>query len=88
MTVKGAHAVRQTSWPLQRAVRSDTEHAKCDARLDTRPGGRRRSSFMHPPEPPAHAADTPRPTQPTLPQKAVRGARARSSQHQLHIARR
>eukprot|EP00966_Prymnesium_polylepis_P239983 5549267-Prymnesium_polylepis.1 len=41
---------------------------------------RRRSSFIHPPE---HAADDPRPTQPTLPHKAVRRARARSSQ--LHL---
>eukprot|EP00966_Prymnesium_polylepis_P267891 6188606-Prymnesium_polylepis.1 len=43
---------------------------------------RRRSSFIHPPvpEPPGHAADDPRPTQPTLPHMAVRGARARSSQ--------
>eukprot|EP00966_Prymnesium_polylepis_P212183 4914772-Prymnesium_polylepis.1 len=37
-------------------------------------------------EPPGHAADHPGPTQPTLSHKAVRGARARSSQHQLHIA--
>eukprot|EP00966_Prymnesium_polylepis_P071791 1667557-Prymnesium_polylepis.1 len=42
---------------------------------------------MHPPEPPDHAADTPRPTQPTLPHKAVRGARARTS-CTLVIARR
>eukprot|EP00966_Prymnesium_polylepis_P188435 4366948-Prymnesium_polylepis.1 len=43
---------------------------------------------MHPPEPPDHAADAPRPTQPTLPHKAVRGARVRSSQPHLRIARR
>eukprot|EP00966_Prymnesium_polylepis_P292697 6759641-Prymnesium_polylepis.1 len=43
---------------------------------------------MHPPEPPGHAADDPRPNQPTLPHKAVRGVRARSSQLHLHIARR
>eukprot|EP00966_Prymnesium_polylepis_P123623 2858301-Prymnesium_polylepis.1 len=43
---------------------------------------------MHPSEPPGHAADPPRPIQPTLPQKAARGARACSSQHHLHIARR
>ena len=49
---------------------------------------RRRSSFIHPPEPPGHAADDLTPTQPTLPHKAVRGARARSSQLHLHIARR
>eukprot|EP00966_Prymnesium_polylepis_P050981 1180324-Prymnesium_polylepis.1 len=39
----------------------------------------RRSSSMHPSEPPDHAADHPRPAQPTLPHKAVRGARARFS---------
>eukprot|EP00966_Prymnesium_polylepis_P222943 5157163-Prymnesium_polylepis.1 len=32
MTVKGTHAVRQISSPLQRAVRSDTEHGTRDAR--------------------------------------------------------
>jgi hypothetical protein len=43
---------------------------------------------MHPSEPPDHAADHPRPAQPTLPHKAVRGVQARSSQLHLHIARR
>eukprot|EP00966_Prymnesium_polylepis_P173909 4023212-Prymnesium_polylepis.1 len=43
---------------------------------------------MHPPEPPDHAAHHPRTAQPTPPHKAVRGAQARSSQFQLHIARR
>eukprot|EP00966_Prymnesium_polylepis_P332764 7388240-Prymnesium_polylepis.1 len=33
----------------------------------------RRSSIMHPSEPPDHAADHTRPAQPTLPHKAVRG---------------
>eukprot|EP00966_Prymnesium_polylepis_P288411 6661763-Prymnesium_polylepis.1 len=41
---------------------------------------------MHPPEPPDHAADTPRPTQPTLPHKAVRGARARLAAPPAHCS--
>eukprot|EP00966_Prymnesium_polylepis_P336202 7391475-Prymnesium_polylepis.2 len=53
-------------WP----VRSDTEQATCDARYET---DARAASFT-PPEPPGHAADDPRHTQPTLPHKAVRGA--------------
>ena len=44
MTVKATHAVRRISWPLQRTVRSDTEHATCDARHKTDAGA---ASFMH-----------------------------------------
>jgi hypothetical protein len=33
-----AHAVRRLSWPLQRAVRSDTEQATCDAGHETDAG--------------------------------------------------
>eukprot|EP00966_Prymnesium_polylepis_P308071 7119204-Prymnesium_polylepis.1 len=33
-----AHAIRPISWPLQRAVRSDTEHATRDARHETAAG--------------------------------------------------
>eukprot|EP00966_Prymnesium_polylepis_P065863 1528187-Prymnesium_polylepis.2 len=76
MTVKATHANRPLSWLSQRAVRSDTEHVTCDVRYETAAG---RSSFIHPPELPDHTADHPTPAQPTLPHKAVRGARARSS---------
>ena len=71
---------------LAHSARGAQRHATRNTRRETR--DRRRSSFIHPPEPPGHAADPPRPTQPTLPHKAVRGARARSSQLHLHNARR
>ena len=35
MTGKATHAVRRLSWLFQRAVRSDTEHAKRDSRHET-----------------------------------------------------
>eukprot|EP00966_Prymnesium_polylepis_P095818 2220077-Prymnesium_polylepis.1 len=46
------------------AATRNTQHA----RRQTRDG--RRNSIMHPPAQPDHAADTTRPTQPTLPHKA------------------
>eukprot|EP00966_Prymnesium_polylepis_P124295 2874179-Prymnesium_polylepis.1 len=48
----------------------------------------RRSRFIHVSEPPEHAADTPRPTQPILPhmpQGGAGGARARSSALGGHV---
>ena len=68
------------------SARGAQRHGAGNKRRETR--DRRRSSFIYPREPPGHAADDPRPTQPTLPHKAVRGARVRSSQLHLHIARR
>ena len=65
------------------AATRSRQHATRDTLRD-----RRRSSFIHPPERPGHATDDSRPTQPTLPHKAARGAQARSSQLHLHIARR
>ena len=38
MTVKATHAVRRIYWPLQRTVRSDTQHATRDARHETDAG--------------------------------------------------
>ena len=38
MTVKATHAVRPISWLIQRAVRSDTQHATRDARHETDAG--------------------------------------------------
>ena len=38
MTVKPTHAVRPISWLIQRAVRSDTQHATRDARHETDAG--------------------------------------------------
>ena len=38
MTVKATHAVRRLSWLIQRAVRSDTQHATRDARHETDAG--------------------------------------------------
>ena len=69
-------------------------HSACDAqRHGTRktrrePRDDRRSSFMHRPELPDHAADHPTPSRPPHPRTAVRGAQVRSSQLQLHVARR
>ena len=57
---------------LAHSARGAQRHATRNTRRETR--DRRRSSFIHPPEPPGHAADPPRPTQPTLPHKAVRAS--------------
>eukprot|EP00966_Prymnesium_polylepis_P212581 4923891-Prymnesium_polylepis.1 len=66
MTVIGTHAVRRISSPLQRAVRSDTEHATCDSRHKT---AARAASFMHLSRPVTQQT-IPDPPKPTLPHKA------------------
>ena len=61
ITVKATHAVRRISWLFQRAVRSDTEHAKRDARHETMAVAgsciapscpNTRPTIPHPPDPP------------------------------------
>ena len=86
MTGKATHAVRRISWISQRAVRSDTEQATYDARHETDAGA---ASFipLSRPEMRQTIIDPPNLPYPTC-HKAVRGARARSSQLHLHIARR
>eukprot|EP00966_Prymnesium_polylepis_P034418 799727-Prymnesium_polylepis.1 len=71
MTVKATHANRPLSIILALSAisaRGAQRHGARNTRRETRDS--RRSSFMHPFELPAHAADHPRPTQPTLPHKA------------------
>eukprot|EP00966_Prymnesium_polylepis_P068921 1601261-Prymnesium_polylepis.1 len=59
------HLAWQRIYPLALSARGAQRHGARNMRRETRDG--RRSSIMHPPEPPDHAADTPRPTDPNLP---------------------
>eukprot|EP00966_Prymnesium_polylepis_P026305 606841-Prymnesium_polylepis.1 len=69
MAVKATHAVRRISWLSQRcesSARGAQRHGTRNyTRRETRDG--RRSSIMHPPEPPDHVADTVSQTHPTYP---------------------
>eukprot|EP00966_Prymnesium_polylepis_P191480 4437370-Prymnesium_polylepis.1 len=64
------------------SARGAQRHGTRNTRRQTRDS--RRSSIMLPPEQPDHAADTPRPTQPTLPHTACEEREVRSSQLKLH----
>eukprot|EP00966_Prymnesium_polylepis_P209478 4852563-Prymnesium_polylepis.1 len=67
-------------WSASTLDETEREHAGArNTRRETRNG--RRSSFMHPPELPDHAADHPRPTQPTLPHKAASALLAAPAAH-------
>eukprot|EP00966_Prymnesium_polylepis_P064794 1502897-Prymnesium_polylepis.1 len=73
MTGKATHAVRPTSWPSQRAVRSDTEHATCDPGHETVAGA---ASCIHLSRPITRQTIPGPPNLPYTPQGGARSASA------------